>query len=72
MGSVAAICQVVLLSLIALAEANTDSFIPVLITNVNSQVTHHDTQYKSIYPLSTHPSSEWLEGVKEARSLKEA
>lgn len=37
----AAVCQVVSIPLDSWLLANTDSFIPVLITNVNSQITHH-------------------------------
>lgn len=36
MVSMRAVCQIFLLSLNSLAKANTGSFIPILITNINS------------------------------------
>lgn len=45
----AAICQKLLLSLVKLAEASPDSLIPVLITNINSQITHTPSHSKYLH-----------------------
>ena len=47
--SLAAMCQVVPLFMTSLTEAATDSFIPVLITNINSHLAHNTTHTIYIY-----------------------
>lgn len=51
----AAVCQILPLSLISLAKANTGSFIPVLMESSSTSDTAHHT--------------EWLQRVKEAETL---